>query len=207
MNEQENPPSAAQIERYTELAPAEIEDAVATAGPPVAEADGDPAAFFLAVAADEVEDAVFEIDAWEVEHCGIDHAPPYPDEANELDPDATRVDVEASEYAFAFDPEVPAGPTSFVMTNVGQEAHFMTFTRISEGHTLDEVFAFEGDPEAAGLVTNGEYDSGTAAPGGEDEEVVTLDLEPGSWVMLCFVPGPDGTPHAFSGMATPFTVS
>jgi hypothetical protein len=25
--------------------------------------------------------------------------------------------------------------------------------------------------------------------------------------MLCFIPGPDGSPHAFMGMAVPFTVS
>lgn len=71
----------------------------------------------------------------------------------------------------------------------------------------DPDLAFEGDPEEAGLVTNAEYESGLAAPGGEDDEVVTVDLEAGNWVALCFIPGPDGTPHVFSGMAVPFTVS
>jgi hypothetical protein len=206
--EQENPPTAAQIEQYTELAPEEIGDAVATAGPPVAGADGDLAAFFLAIADDEVEDAIFEIDEWERENCGIEHEPRYPEEANEVDPDATRVDVVASEYTFAADPgSIPAGRTSFVMTNAGNEVHFLALSKVNEGHTIEEALAFEGDPEEAGLVTNAEYESGLAAPGGEDEEVVTVDLDAGNWVMLCFIPGPDGTPHAFTGMAVPIAVS
>jgi hypothetical protein len=207
MFEQESFPTAAQIEQYTELAPDELEEAIGIAGPPVIEADGDPAKFFLAVADDEVEEAVFEIDDWERENCGIEHEPAYPDEANELADDATRVDVVASEYTFEADPgSVPAGKTSFVMTNAGQEVHFLALSRIEEGHTLEEALGFEGDPEEAGIITNAEYDSGLAAPGGEDEEVVTVDLQSGDWVMLCFIPGPDGTPHAFSGMAVPFTV-
>jgi hypothetical protein len=207
MFEQDDIPSAAQIEKYTELAPEETEDAVAIAGPPIIEADGDFAAFLVALADDDVEDAMFEINDWERENCGIEHEPSYPAEANEVDPEATRVDVTASEYTFEFDKEVPAGRTSFVMTNAGKEVHFLALTRINEGHTLEEALSFEGDAEEAGLVTDAEYDSGLAAPGGDDEEVVTVELESGNWVALCFIPGPDGTPHAFSGMAVPFTVS
>ena len=207
MFEQEEFPSPEQIEKYTELAPPEIEDAVAIAGPPIIEAAGDLPATFIGIADDEVEDATFDIDEWERENCGIDHEPRYPAEANEIDPDATRVDVTASEYTFVADPEsVEAGPISFVMTNEGEEVHFLALSRINEGHTLEEALAFEGDPTEAGITTDAEYDTGLAAPGGEDEEVVTVDLEAGDWVMLCFIPGPDGTPHAFSGMAVPFTV-
>ena len=206
--EQDDFPSAAQIEQYTALAPPEIEDAVATAGTPIIAADGDPAAFFVAIAEDDVEDAIFEIEEWETENCGIEHEPRYPAEANELDPEATRVDVTASEYTFEFEPqEIPAGPISFVMTNAGAEVHFLVFSRINEGHTMEEALAFEGDPDEAGITSPVEYDSGLAAPGGADEEVVTNDLEAGDYAMLCFIPGPDGTPHVFSGMAVPFTVT
>ncbi len=206
--DQEDVPSAAQIEQYTELAPPELEEAVSVAGPPIIAADGDPAAFFVALAEDDVEAAVLDIDEWEAENCGIDHTPRYPAEANEIDPNATRVDVTASEYTFEFAPqEIPAGPISFVLTNAGQEVHFVAFSQINEGHTLEEALSFEGDPDEAGITSPVEYDSGLAAPGGDDEEVVTNDLEAGSYVMLCYIPGPDGTPHAFSGMAVPFTVT
>ena len=208
--EQEDFPSAAQIEQYVELAPPELEEATSIAGPPVIAADGETVAFFNAIAEDDVEEAVAEIDEWERENCGIDHEPPYPAEVNEIDPDATRVDVAAAgsdgNYTFDFDEPIPAGRVSFVLTNPTDEAHFMFLTRILEGHTLQEALEFEGDPQEAGITEDGKYDSGLAAPGGEDEEVLTDDLVPGSWAMLCFVSSADGTPHALNGMATPFTV-
>lgn len=207
MFEQDDLPSAAQVEQYTELAPDEIADAVGVAGPPIIEADGNPAAFFNAVADDDVNDAVLEIDAWELENCGIDHEHTTEPGQNEIDPDATRVDVVATEYTFAFNTELTAGPTSFVMTNAGQEVHFMVLSQLADGHTLEEALAYEGDPEEAGLVTGLDFESGLAATGGDDEEVLTVDLPAGNWAMLCFISGPDGTPHAFSGMAVPFTVS
>lgn len=210
MNNQEDFPTAAQIEQYTELAPEETADAVAVAGPPIIAADGEAAAFFLAIADDDVEAALEEINAWETENCGIEHDIRSP-EQTEIDPDATRVDVVALEhnpgYGFEFETELTAGPTSFVLTNPGAEVHFMVIAQIADGHTMEEALAFEGDPEEAGLLTGVEYDSGLAAPGGEDEEVITADLVPGNWAMLCFVSPPDGPPHAFSGMAVPFTVS
>ena len=208
MFEQEDFPSAAQIKQYTKLAPAELEDAVSIAGPPIIAADGNPAKFFAGIADDDVEAATHEIDAWETENCGIEHDAPTPKEATTIDPDAARVDVTAKEYTFDFDTDVSAGRVSFVMTNAGKETHFMSFTKINDGHTLAEALAYEGgDPEDAGIVSDAGPDSGLAAPGGKDEEVVTGDLEPGSYAMLCFIPGPDGQPHAFKGMAVPFTVS
>jgi hypothetical protein len=206
MFEQDDFPTAAQIKEYTELAPEEIKDAVDTAGPPIIEADGDPAKFFAAIADDDVEAASNEINDWERENCDIEHDEQAPESATKIDEDAERVDVTSTEYSFAFDKNVPAGKVSFVLKNPGKEVHFMALSKLAEGKTIEEALQFEGDPEEAGLVTNAEYDSGLAAPGGEDEEVLTLDLTEGNWAMLCFIPGPDGTPHAFTGMAIPFTV-
>jgi len=44
-------------------------------------------------------------------------------------------------------------------------------------------------------------------PGGEDTEYLNIELEPGTYALTCFIPGPDGTPHAFTGMAVEITVS
>jgi len=44
-----------------------------------------------------------------------------------------------------------------------------------------------------------------AAPGGTAE--VTVDLQPGSYTLVCFIPGPDGKPHMLSGMTRSLTVS
>jgi plastocyanin len=56
-------------------------------------------------------------------------------------------------------------------------------------------------------LVEGFWGTGMAAPGGADEEVVTFDLQPGTYGLVCFVPSADGTPHAMLGMATQITVS
>lgn len=203
---QEDFPSAAQIERYQELAPEEIADAVETAGAPFIEHGGDPVATFAAFAEDDVEAALEEINAFEEEECGVPHSEDAPPEGvtTEVEDDAAQVQVIATDYAFEIPGPVSAGRTSFIMRNDGAEAHFMVLTRVLQG-TLDEALAFEGDAEAEGLVED-VGDSNIAAPGG-DEEVLTVDLEPGDYGLLCFVPGPDGTPHAFMGMVLEFTVA
>ena len=49
-----------------------------------------------------------------------------------------------------------------------------------------------------------EYESDVAVPG--EEAVLTADVTAGNWVMVCFLPAPDGQPHFAKGMAVPFTV-
>jgi uncharacterized cupredoxin-like copper-binding protein len=67
---------------------------------------------------------------------------------------------------------------------------------------LDSPKAFRanppgGEPQSAGLVSG--IQPATSA-------FTTLDLDPGTYVMACFFPDKEGTPHAFSGMYTAFEV-
>ena len=203
MFNQETPPTADQLAQYQEIAPEGIQDAIDVAAPPLIEAGEDIVAFFNAFAIDDVEAAVEEIDAFENEECGVEHEPStLPDGAStEIEPDATRVDVTATDYAFDM-PAVEAGRTSFVLTNQGNEAHFLLIAKLAEGVTLEEAMASEDDSMIEGF-----WETGIAAGGGADEEVITFDLEPGNYGALCFVPAADGTPHAFMGMQKEFTVS
>lgn len=204
---QESFPTAEQAQRYQELAPEEIADAVGVAAPIIIDNDGDVVATLVGFADDEVEAAIAEIDAFETAECGIEHE----DQGvspNEPEEGATVVEVTAVDYDFELPEGIAAGRTSFVMVNDGQEAHFMSLAKIVEGHTIDEALQFEGDPEEAGIIESVEGgDTGLAAPGGEDPEVMTVDLESGEYAMVCFIPAADGTPHAFMGMAVSFTVS
>ena len=205
ISEQDEFPTAAQIGQYQELAPPELADATQAAGTAIIENEGDFAATFAALAEDEVEAATVEINTFESENCGIEY-----DESelavgpNEPEDGAAVVEVTASEYTFDIPEGIATGRTSFLLTNAGAEAHFLGIARILQG-TVEEALSFEGDPEEAGLVED-VGDSLLAAPGGEDVEVVTGDLEPGTYAAVCFIPGPDGTPHAFMGMAVEFTV-
>jgi hypothetical protein len=121
-------------------------------------------------------------------------------------PDHTVIDVTATEYSFALaSPTLTAGPIALHLVNDGEEQHELSFARIGEGHTLQEALDFEGDPEQAGLITDPSGDSGRIDPG--EDIFVNVDLEPGTYGMVCFVEAPDGTPHAFNGMALEFEVT
>ena len=204
LDEQEDFPSAEQLEGLRDAAPEEISDEVDL----VVEAflqgieDGDPGAAF---ADPEVEEAFGPIETFEEETCGLegDEADDEPEQdasVTELDPDAAQVAVSATDYAFEFGAPT-AGPTSFTMTNDGDETHVMLLAKVAEGSSVEEVLEAE---DTEGL-TDVELVSDSATPG--DEAVLTADLTPGDWVMVCFLPDADGTPHYELGMVSDFTIT
>ena len=210
LDAQEDFPTAEQLEALRDAAPAEIEENVDT----VVEAflagieEGDPAAAF---GDPEVEEAFGPIEEFEGSECGLggdeddDEESEQDPSVTEIDPAAARVDVSATEYAFEF--EAPAaGRVSIVMTNDGEETHLMAISRLAEGATLEQALEAE-DPEAEGLLdeTFTDLESDVANPGGE--AVLTGDLEPGTYAMICYLPNSEGEPHLALGMAEEFTVS
>lgn len=205
--EQEGFVSHAQLERYIAAAPAEIKAEVdLAAGRLLDTTEGDVVAFFNAFADDAVEAAIEVIDAFEEERCGIPHSetenPVAPGTSHEIESDAQRVDVTAVDFDFQFEGPIEAGRTSFVLDNQGSQAHFLLIVKLADGLDLQTALEAEDDSSFVGI-----WESGMAASGGTDEEVVTFDLEPGNYGMLCWLPGADGVPHVFQGMAVPFTVS
>ena len=123
------------------------------------------------------------------------------DGAQEL-PAAISV-VTVRDYAIEF-PVGFEGKGMIELHNIGQEAHELTILQLAEGKTFADVAAWFGDPssprpfaEAGGI--------GAVAPGGYGW--ATMDLAPGNYVSLCFVPTADGTPHVMLGMAQEFSVS
>jgi uncharacterized cupredoxin-like copper-binding protein len=210
LDAQEDFPSAEQLEDLRDAAPEEIEENIDTVVDAFLAAieEGDPASAF---GDPEVEENFGPIEEFEASECGIggdeeeDEGAEQDPSVTEIDPAAARVDVSATEYAFEF--EAPAaGRVSFVMTNDGEETHLMAISRLAEGATLDEALQAE-DPEAEGLLdeTFTDLESDTAEPGGE--AVLTGDLEPGTYAMICYLPNSEGEPHLALGMAEEFTVS
>ncbi len=200
----ENLPTAEQLQRYQEIAPDEIGDAVEIGATALIPAGDDLVAFLAAAAEDDVEEAVIEINAFEEANCGIPHseegASPPP---NDAIADGTEVvDVVATDYSFSFEGPVAAGPTTFRLSNTGEEAHFLLVAKLTEGVTLDEALASEGETGIEGT-----WETALAAPGGDDIETVTMELEPGNYGFVCFLPNAEFTPHVALGMAVPVTVS
>jgi hypothetical protein len=126
------------------------------------------------------------------------------------------LDVSAHDYGFdGLGDELAAGLTSFEFSNEGDEVHELLLVRKNDGVTesADELLALPEEEAMQKVTMLGE--PAFADPGGDDYKVV--DLEPGDYVAVCFIPvgttdtegGPpaDGPPHFTQGMVAEFTVS
>ena len=101
--------------------------------------------------------------------------------------------VIATDYSFDAPAQIPAGLTTIALVNRGHELHHVQLIRLSDIKTpLPEWSLAAGGPNGA-------------APGATTE--ATVVLEPGTYVMLCWVPGPDHVPHTAKGMARSLTVT
>jgi hypothetical protein len=115
------------------------------------------------------------------------------------------VTVEGADYSFELGSDPTAETTGFVFENVGEEPHELFFGTIPEDADVDallqEAAQLEGPPpdyEVVGVTF--------AEPGGSAGLPFEQPLEPGRYLMVCFIPDAEGTPHAFLGMAEEFTV-
>jgi len=103
-------------------------------------------------------------------------------------------------YTFDLSATPTAETKSVVFDNQGEQGHFLVFARINEGYTLDEAVELEGEKGSA--VT---YIEGGAEPGKSQTFEIKKPLEPGSYVMLCPIPSPDG-PHYKLGQLEEFEI-
>jgi hypothetical protein len=117
------------------------------------------------------------------------------------------INFDAIDYGYTLPDTIAAGPVTLVMRNTGKEAHHAQLLRLNTGVTLDQFTAAlqQGEGPALALVSflggNGALD-----PGPNSEEV-TVDLPAGSYLVICFLTGPDGIPHFAKGMLKPLTVT
>lgn len=120
-------------------------------------------------------------------------------------PEATTVEVAATEYSFDVPAEVAGSVVAMRLTNTGGFPHEFAFARIDEGKTEADVQAvIESGAEPPGWV---EDVAGVPGLSPGESVTVTRTLEPGSYVFLCFFPDPEGTPHAALGMYELFTIA
>jgi uncharacterized cupredoxin-like copper-binding protein len=121
-------------------------------------------------------------------------------------PTANVVTITASEFAFAAPDTIPAGLTTLRLVATGQEPHHMVVMRLDSGKTMADLQTMMSQPEAPvppwlafpiGVSVIAPGDSGNA----------TATLSPGHYVLACFIPSPDGTPHVAKGMVRPMEVA
>ncbi len=109
-------------------------------------------------------------------------------ETTEETASAEEVTVEATEYDFELSATPTTETTSVTFDNQGKEFHFMVFALLSEGVTLEEAVAAEGEKGTATMIAEAE-----AAPGKSVTVEVEEPIEPGGpYVMLCPIEGKEG---------------
>ena len=123
--------------------------------------------------------------------------------APEADATAQLVD-----FSFVLPGDLRPGEQTWEFVNNGEQVHHVVIQKIRAGKTMDDVMkyaeTFEGeDPTEEFAYVH------MLSPGSSN--YVTLDLTPGSYVALCFIPdyaqGGDGQPHVAHGMMQAFTVA
>ncbi|HLT97093.1 MAG TPA: hypothetical protein VK070_09940 [Acidimicrobiia bacterium] len=125
-------------------------------------------------------------------------------------PPVLQVIASESEGTYTFDmPEtVEEGPTRIDFVNNGEEPHHVQLFKLNEGVTIEEVAeGLRSGPEAVLDLGHFEGGTGLVAPHQESQVDAVVDLTAGTYVVVCFVPGPDGAPHLAHGMLRPLEVT
>jgi hypothetical protein len=132
------------------------------------------------------------------------------------EPSATVILEETDElrYVVSLDP-VPAGPQLWEITNTGEvHAHHVVMARVPEGTVAEDIVdEFEGllagtPPALDSVFAQLVFVGYAALQSGGQTTWVELDLEPGTYAVVCFVVDPQTErPHALDGMVTIFTVA
>ena len=121
---------------------------------------------------------------------------------------APTADMTVDLVDFAFAPTTPftAGKHMIKVENKGTQPHEFEVIKLGEGKTMGDLAqwgaTFKGPLPGSSL--------GGAAPMLPGQvEYVPLDLTPGNYALLCFVPDPtkNNMPHLAEGMVLPFTIS
>ncbi|HVH68639.1 MAG TPA: hypothetical protein VM716_12300 [Gemmatimonadales bacterium] len=122
--------------------------------------------------------------------------------------DPTLVTITAIDYAFQGPDTIPAGLTTLRFINQGKELHHVSLVRLGGGKTVADFQAGlqaamkNHTPPPAWIA----FDGGPNASTPGDTATTTQLLEPGSYVLVCWIPSADGVPHIMKGMFRPLTV-
>src|SRR5437773_9800314 len=119
------------------------------------------------------------------------------------------ISITATDYAFGVPDTIAAGLTTFRLVNQGKELHHASLVRLGEGKSAADFQA----GLAAAMKSHAPPPSWMTFPGGPnavtlgDTGVATQMLEPGSYVLVCWIPSLDGVPHVMKGMMHPLVVT
>jgi len=118
------------------------------------------------------------------------------DSDEEVEADGT---ISAFEYGFDGD-KLSADPDEVVFENSGAEPHHVVYAPLSGDATAEDVEKFFKDEKGKPPFEQKEAKNTAVIEGGESQ-LVSLDLKPGRYVLLCFITDREGgPPHVAKGM-------
>jgi hypothetical protein len=107
------------------------------------------------------------------------------------------VTVTATDYRFDAPAEVPAGLTAIRLVNKGPSLHHIQLMKLEEGKSLEDLL---GAMKGEGFPAWARPAGGPAPPEVGSTSTSIEALEPGTYVLICFIPAEDGVPHVMKGM-------
>jgi len=118
------------------------------------------------------------------------------------------VNVRALDFRFEAPATIPAGTTTFRLRNVGKEPHHLWIVRLSDGKTPADFSNAMKTWGSALKMPAWAIDVGGPNTAGSNETAEgTMTLEPGTFMLVCWVPSPDGMLHVMKGMVKALTVT
>ena len=109
------------------------------------------------------------------------------------------------DYGFQFSQPLAAGRQTIRVKNTADQAHEVVIVKLQPGKKPSDVLAWmekmEGPPPGAPI-------GGTTPMARGEENIITVDLTPGDYGLICFVSdAKDGKPHVAHGMLSQFTIA
>lgn len=117
------------------------------------------------------------------------------------------VSFTAKEFSFEGPDSIPAGLTMIHLTDAGKELHHIQLIKLDQGKTFADFQAasksMANAPAPAWIIPYGGVNP--PAPGATTAAMQVL--EPGNYVVVCFVEGADHVPHFMKGMVRSLVVT
>jgi hypothetical protein len=114
--------------------------------------------------------------------------------------------ITATEYAFESQ-GLEAGTSRVLFDNAGNQPHFIAAVGLQEGKTVADARRFFSTEKGRPPIDDSRGFS-TAVIEGGTKQAFQLNLDPGRYVLLCFVPDREGgPPHVAKGMISEATVA
>lgn len=118
------------------------------------------------------------------------------------------VNVKAFDYRFEAPASIRAGTTTFKLQNEGKEPHHLWIVRLADGKTpADFMKVMKSWGSALKMPTWAVDVGGPNTAGSKETAEGTMTLEPGTYMLVCWVPSPDGMLHVMKGMVKEMRVT